>query len=314
MAWSRNRAVRLTVNLLVFGFCGAALLTYLRDIEADLRQVQFQPWWMVAAWVLTWLIVWTGAAAWWLLLRGFRQPVGLAESMHAHLKSAVARYVPGFAWQYIGKAYLTARMGVSPKVVSLLLVWEVLQLVWAGMIVGLLFVPFETLEAWGLGASRPAWVGLGVAMLLAGLLFPILGPKTVLRRLLGNQPVCSRYLLLSFLTILLNWLVLGLAFCLTVLALGFGSLRAYPFFTFTFSSSLVIGLLALPVPNGLGVREAIMAFLLGQVMPVPVAVLASGVSRLEILVGELVSVLASGIFRRLKTQKTGDHAVREEYF
>lgn len=294
---SGNRFVRLVINLLVLGICAAYLLSNYNNIAAELYQVRIQWHWMVLSTLLTFIIVWTGAIAWHLLLLGFNQPVGMIKSCRVHLKSSVAKYIPGYAWSYLGKAYLTRQMGVSPKTISFLLVWEFAELIWSGLALGLLLIPASILKEWGM----PDWFtplvnSIGGILLAVGLVCSLAAQRiftwSPLKRLASGLPILrGGSLALSMLIVIINWLLLGLCLWMTSTSLGYRLEDAYLFMVFSFSISLVMGILAIPVPNGLGVREGIMAYFLGHLMPLPVAVLLAAVSRLQIVAGDLISAL-----------------------
>jgi uncharacterized membrane protein YbhN (UPF0104 family) len=292
LALRNNSLVRLAVNLLVFGFCIYYLAVHTEGMAAQIQQMDFSLGWLAAACAITFVTVWTGAFTWWLLLQGFLPAnVPAVEGLRSHLKSSVAKYIPGFAWSYIGKAYLTQKMGTGSKVISILLMWELVQLILTGLGIGLLLFPAFVMDQWNV----PDW--LGGAFRLTGfllLVLPVAAPLAAERmvgRWLDRQPLRIRYLMAAPLVTIVGWLLLGLALWTTLEAFGYSFPEAYLFYVFTFAISLVLGILVIPVPNGLGIREGMMVTLLSFFIPTPAALLVSAAARLEIVLGDLLSAL-----------------------
>jgi hypothetical protein len=73
-----------------------------------------------------------------------------------------------------------------------------------------------------------------------------------------------------------------------------------PWLVATWVTAYTVGYLSMLTPSGLGVREGVMALLLGQVSPVSVAVVISLVARLWMMAGELVGAGAVLLIRVLR--------------
>jgi hypothetical protein len=87
------------------------------------------------------------------------------------------------------------------------------------------------------------------------------------------------------------WLVYGLAFFLFTRSITFID-PSYIFSFFgIFAGAYIIGLIAVFVPGGLGVREGILAGLLSAFFPFPVAVAIAFGSRIWITAAELLCVV-----------------------
>ncbi len=88
------------------------------------------------------------------------------------------------------------------------------------------------------------------------------------------------------------WRFFGLSYWLLGASLTPLSYARIPLFVFTLSASLIISLLTIFVPGGIGVRESIMVFILGaQFLPAPVAVIIAALSRVVVILSELLSAL-----------------------
>jgi len=297
----RNRYIRWAVNLVVLVFCSVYLLNHLPGIAADLRRVQINGWRLVLAWLLNVMVNGLGAYCWVLLLQGFSQKVDWLDGMRSHLNSSVARYIPGYIWQFVGKAYLTSEMGVPARAINILMVWELVQLLGCGAAIALLFTPAALIIEWGL----PAWahtvlVATGCLLLGLVLIGPWIAVKLLSRSLLNGLILRKRFFFLSGLIIVMNWMLNGVCLWLTAAAFGIAGTETVPFHLFTFSVSMVTGILVIPVPNGLGVREGMMTYLLSHLMPQSLALLIAAVSRMEMVTGEFAFLLFAGFMHRIR--------------
>ena len=117
-----------------------------------------------------------------------------------------------------------------------------------------------------------------------------------------TYPQLLRYLGLY----VVNWLLFGVAlfvFIRSFYPLEFSSIL---YLTGAFSFAGMIGIVAVFAPAGLGVREGILALFLGQVMPVPVALVVSVSSRVWLTVIELGSAGIVSLMIRIRWIDTGD--------
>jgi len=311
----RNRVFRLLINVLVFGFCIVYLLKNFQNIASDMKQVRVNGWWLLLAFSITWIVDWMGGVSWWQLLLGFNQKVSWLESWQAHFKSALVKYVPGFIWQYLGKGYMTREMGVSPLVMSILMVWEFVIMVITGLGIGFVFLPAVLPREWGL----PGWVwylvvavGGIVLFVLQGL--PFAAPWLFNQLNFAGLTLNRKNLFSASLVVAAGWMLHGVALWSTVRAFDADLLRDVSFFVFAFSISLVAGILALPVPNGLGVREGIMIYLISRYLPLSTSLLVATISRLEIETRDFVCELAVAIYRKIRARSGSNKRYPENYY
>jgi len=93
------------------------------------------------------------------------------------------------------------------------------------------------------------------------------------------------------------WLCFGMGFYFLINSTTFITVSKIPILAGSFSVSTTVGVMTLFAPGGLGVREGILALLLSNFFPIPLAILLSFLCRIWITVGELVMV---GISTRIK--------------
>lgn len=236
--------------------------------------------------------VW-GGWVWRYLLRRMGVRVQLVPLTRLWFLASLARYVPGKVWQFVGAAQLGARIGLEPipLVTSMLLQMGFVMVAGAAVALPVLLV-----------AEFPS------ALLLAGVLVVVVATAVLavhprfLNRALGlaGRFVPSGVLRwegswrhgLSLLGLhVVSWLVQGLAFVVFAYAILELPADAWPVLIGANALAMVAGMLAFPVPAGLGAREAVLALLLAPYAPLGAAALVAVASRLWIICAELVGAL-----------------------
>lgn len=236
--------------------------------------------------------VW-GGWVWRYLLRRMGVRVELVPLTRLWFLASLARYVPGKVWQFVGAAQLGARIGLEPipLVTSMLLQMGFVMVAGAAVALPVLLV-----------AEFPS------ALLLAGVLVVVVATAVLavhprfLNRALGlaGRFVPSGVLRwegswrhgLSLLGLhVISWLVQGLAFVVFAYAILELPADAWPVLIGANALAMVAGMLAFPVPAGLGAREAVLALLLAPYAPLGAAALVAVASRLWIICAELVGAL-----------------------
>jgi hypothetical protein len=140
---------------------------------------------------------------------------------------------------------------------------------------------------WALGAALVALL-IAIHPKIIGWMVAI--AARVLRRrpfeVTFTYPQLLRYLGLY----VINWLLFGVALYVFIRSFYPLDVSSILFLTGAFSFAGMMGIVAVFAPAGLGVREGILALFLGQVMPVPVALVVSVASRVWLTIVELGSV------------------------
>jgi len=250
---------------------GPALLEALRGANALL---------LVPAVLLAALALLLAFDSWRVLWRSFGVALPLLPGARVFFVSQTGKYVPGSIWPIAAQAAMARRHGLaaSESVVLSLIAMGVsiaVGLAW-GAAVTILALP-GLLPGYG-------WVAAVAVLGLLAVLPPVVTraarlvsrlPRVDASRLDYRLPVALR----SAGAQLGNWLIGGLHLWLVVVALGaepgaalLPSLGAFPL-------AFALGVLLIPFPAGLGVRELVIAVVLAGVVSEPTAALAAVVSR-----------------------------------
>ena len=245
---------------------------------------------------------------WWLTLRVMHVSIPWWTAVEIWFLSQLGRYVPGGVWSYVGRFYL-GRTEMRQDVVITSMVLETGLRVVSEILVFLLTLPF--------------WPNIGfltsfpVIPLLAGVIggVTILHPRIL--QAVGHSPYLQRFgaklesidfstvryrmVLLLLAYYILTVIAVGVAFYMLVGAFYPASPVLLPALTGSLSASVVLGFLVPFAPNGLGVREGLLVFLLSQMIPASVAVILSIATRIWLSVAEGLWIVAIlGLRKALK--------------
>lgn len=285
----------------------------LRDRDETARLLENAQWWWLAAAVPICLIGMSCVGTpWRAILATLGEQRSLGETLRWYFPGQLGKYVPGGIWPVLGRSELAARAGVPRPVAYTSVALSLACTYLAATLTSVFFLAASLLS--GDGAGTGAWALL---LLPAGLV--LLHPKVLTRliataeRLLSRQfPVqVPRYATIVRL-ILLHvpaWVLIGLGTWLVA--------RAFtpdpPFAQIMFAGVLswVVGFVVIPVPGGIGVREA--AFVAAAAVLAPdVAAATAIVSRLCFVAADLLGAGIVVVWPALSgTRRTSPSAPRD---
>jgi glycosyltransferase 2 family protein len=253
---------------------------------------------LAVALVLSALAMTAYGAVWGTTIRatGVEAPPGLLEAFFA---GQLGKYVPGSAWQYVGRAGLATRLGVPVRCAAVSLGLEAV----CSLTAAALFAPFVLAES----AGRAAAIALAVAA--AGAAAVLLahssrGSRMVrgaLEWVAGRTTVSLRALEAATPRYFAVWLVFGGAFWLT--ARGLFDVPASDFLVYTgaYAAAWAVGFLVVVAPGGLGVREAVIVALLRGRLGESEAIVLASASRIAFTLVDLIGGAAA--FALLSTKR-----------
>ncbi len=225
-----------------------------------------------------------------LPLLGARIPFG--KAFYIWFISSLGRYVPGKIWQVASMAYLTKKEGipVETSITSAILA-QVLAFI-PGAALGA--ITLVIVFSYGI-----QWIALAFLIVVIGviLVYPPFLEKSInfIGKRLKRPPVriSGRHhnMLWIMFLYLLGWILYGSAFFLfarSVVTIPIIQMIMYPGI---FTASYLVGLIAIFVPGGLGVREGILTALLSSFFPLSIATAIALASRLWFTLAEIICVL-----------------------
>lgn len=254
------------------------------------------------------------AWVWYLITLRLKIAIPFQETMESWFYSQLGKYLPGKVWLVLGRFYLYGSKGKSKKGIWFALYFEMVIIVVAG---GLIFLAsaasFERVKSYFGGTT--GW------LLLACFLALVLLHPRVLQRILNwvlgrfrleavSLSVSYPDILLILCVGILSWLIGGVGFYLFIRSVSAVTSDQILFLTGALAFSNTLGMIALFAPSGLGVREGSLVYILSGVMPGPVAVIISVLTRIWMTFIEigLIGVIYLFTYARKKGRKRKSYA------
>lgn len=290
--------------LIVAGSLYYLVRTFRSELSAiRLAELRVVPGPLVVSALLTLLCVLLGGAIWQRVLRGLGMRMSLRQCMSTHLLANLGGYVPGYAWKHLGKAYLTRGLGVSGRQASTAVVVEFVGLALTRAAVSASSLSGAWLADRGIAVSDGLLWAIRVAS-WGALLLPLWALGATGHRLRGRwarvwQGVAIRRAELGAALALMcvTWVLYGVGFAALLHAIHPIGPEQFASSVFAASTSFLVSLMVFFVPAGLTVREGVITLALTGVVPGGVAVLAALLSRVVLIICEVVGAIVGACLR-----------------
>jgi len=314
------KILRWAVQIVVVGGIGFFLVrSVVRNWPAVVEgfsSQHFNPWVLVASFFVLSCSIAYMILLWRSILSRLGGRIGFGTAVRIFSISSLGRYLPGKVWQVVGMVYMGKREGVRAEAG----IWAALLAQILHILGGTLFtfsallleqkrLLAPLLERIGVESISLWWMLLPLAVVL-GLLHPrILERLTnLLLKLFKREPVKFKLswpgLMAYFAAYFASWFGFGTAFWLFISAFtGDFALSSWIVVAGGFSAAYIVGLLAIFVPGGLGVREGLLVLFLLGLAGEGMAETLSISQRVWFTAAELTFVAISLIFLRRKNDK-----------
>jgi hypothetical protein len=232
-------------------------------------------------------------ATWRAMLAAWNAYLGFWDAARIWCVSNLGRYVPGKVWQIVAMGKMAADRQISPVAAAGSAILSTVVNIACGMAVAMI-TGWRALQAASRGNA--ALGALVIAIVVAGLaLLPIVMPRLLrlYSRVTGSaiaiEPPPLRAVVIAIVGNSVSWLLYGLAFRLLVVGVVGNASGPFASYVAAYSSSYVLGYLALVVPGGLGVRDGalVSALVALDLMTYPQALLVAVSSRLWLTILEI---------------------------
>ncbi len=208
------------------------------------------------------------------------------------MNGEIIRYIPGNVWSVVGRVAMAPKLGIERVVVFSSMVLETFALIVTAAGLSALML---------IGYPDFLFPGRGALLVIAALLCVLMSFRsishwfvTMVYRIVRKKDrvPATGGLGRSFIWMSLAWLVFATFQVCTVKALGLplNDSTDAVVLAGVFLLSWLVGYLSFITPSGLGVREAVLAFLLAPFMGTGEAILLAVVSRVAMIVIELVAL------------------------
>lgn len=209
------------------------------------------------------------ALGWHRLLGHLGVPVSRFWAIDAYAISQLAKYVPGNIFQFAGRQAIGVAAGIGNGPLAKSTAYELAFLIIGGALFSPLVLPLIV-------ANAPAWLDLtSFVVVMASALW--------LATSVGADFAMAAVFYVAFLA--LSGLVFAAAFGL---AGGSGEFGLHPAIAGAYVLAWLVGLVTPGAPAGIGVREAVLLFLLGGLGGGPVILLAVVIGRAITVLGDLL--------------------------
>lgn len=228
---------------------------------------------MAVATCLYGLVVPVSALAWRKLLRSKPDRLGWQELCGIMGFTQLAKYLPGNVAQHAARSMLAMARGMTFRAFATSVTMETALAALACVVVGVLGMAFAGGNV-ELPPPMAHWLPwLALALVAAMVVAPDLA-RTLLRSV-GNSRI-GKFVshwegdipgraaqIFAFLSYCVNYLVIGLGLYVVASSLGLDARHSYGQLTAVFAISWLAGFIAPGLPAGIGVREGVMAMMLG---------------------------------------------------
>ena len=290
----------------IFVYLSLAFLAYyLYKQQYLVIPKQFNLIWMACSLVALFIGFIANSIQWVALLKSQGLVITYRDSIRTYGMAVFGKYIPGKVWVHIGKGAQIARLYKYPlsKVSEISFFSQLLSL-WSGSVVGLvvlLYIGQHDLVFWTvLGFVIIAALAISTKRIqnfLSAIIFSFTGKRFSFSSLIWFD--FPRVLPLYFIT---NF-AYGAGFFFLSKSLGALDLPVIGMFIFPLAMS--IGVIAIIVPGGLGVREVVISTILVlMIIPEELSNTIAFASRLWFLVGETF-IFSLGLFLQFRSKSMG---------
>lgn len=230
--------------------------------------------------------------------------INITEAIRVHTVSWLLKYIPGQVGTLLSKMAWGSSNEISKKTVASSLLYENIFLASSSVILSIPVIGFSVLRDFG------ADVGLLLPLIMALAVLPLLIPGVlifavnIVFKLLKKKPFDQRHVLAgkqilqNQLLYLVPRIINGIGFVLIVSLFYEPSLFESIQLIGAYALAGIIGILAVFVPSGLGVREAVIIIVAGPIIGADLAAAAAIIARFSASLADVMLAFIYFIIRR----------------
>lgn len=297
----RKPIIKVLITFLIIVFILLYFVSNYHELSFVVREIQPNYSLVFLAIFLSFITVFIGTVTWWLILSwlGYRRK--FVPIVKGYAVAALAKYIPGFVWQYASRSLYLADQKIPTRAIGLAIVLEFLIVTVLGgilscasfLIFGNELIDFPLI-------IKPLIISLMIVLIL----FILFLPKIYLSLTNNNTKfVNSSDEKFYWGAVIINfsgWIILSLAYSLIIDSLGVKTI-SFPTALFLHSTNFFIGNLFLPIPNGLVIREAIIVFLAKDLVSEYMLILSSLLLRMAIFFSEILLAISLLLYSKINS-------------
>lgn len=291
--------IKIILIVIIFYFIGRYFFYNINE----LKQVEFKInyFYFLLAILIFCIFVFSQSLVWYFITIKNKINISLKKSIIAWFYSMLAKYIPGKLFSLLGIAYFYHLENKSEKKVAFCFFLETAcNVISAAFVFLISFIFFKI-------AIFEQYKFLALILMMG--FFILIHPKIlnffidIVSRLIKKEieklSIKYRDILMIVFLYILTWFILGFGFYFlvnSVLPLASNNIL---FLTGAFSLSIIIGLISIFTPGGLGVREGILVILLTAILPYSISVIIALLARIWTTITEVLSVGLVFIYAKL---------------
>lgn len=308
---TRKQLVRGSIGVAVVGIVAYFFWQALSDNWASLQQADLSlGWW--ALWATLLFVLAVGISGWlWgrIVGRLDQQPLGRTEGVRVHFGSWLLKYVPGQAGFVVNKVLWGKKRGTSRILVLISVVYENAFLL-LGSTVPMLAI-LVVARATGDGVPSAVWLTIAAVVPLAVLTHPaifrrvvgLLARRTLKREIPAAYFLSTRHTWRYQLAFLAPRAVNGVGVVFIAVALADASAESWIPLAAAYAIAGAIGIVAVFVPSGLGVRESAFVLFATPYLGLEHAIIVSLAARVLATVADILIAAVYGVLTAIKKRK-----------
>jgi uncharacterized membrane protein YbhN (UPF0104 family) len=237
--------------------------------------------------------------SWQQIMRALGAPITFSQSIWMIATTQIGKYLPGKVWYMVGRVYIGRQARLDGKKLALSMVLEACLLHVTG---GIIFL-ISTLIS---GNYNIGWVIISIILISMALI--ILHPKILGRvanfflRILKKPQIESTLTYPQIIKISVYffglWIGQVIGFYLLVTAIYQIPLYYVPTLAAVYTLAWISGSVAVFAPAGLGVREGVMTLMLSPILPMPLAIAISFITRVWVSIFEILAFFVGVLIQR----------------
>jgi len=302
-----KRLLRGTAGAAVIALVGFFFWKALRDNWDKICEIDLSIGWWTAGTVTLFVLAVAVSGILWgrIMTRLDGCAVPPLEAIRVQFASWLLKYIPGHVGLVVNKLLWAKGRGTSRLLLVLSVVYENAFLLIVSVVPMVpLLLAWQALGGEGLSLSSTVWVGLAVLVPVLVVTHRRVFSLTVnalARRTLGRTVPEKHFLsfgesLLFQAGFLVPRVLNGVGICLIASALSDAGPGSWVPLTAAYALAGALGILAVVVPSGLGVRESVFVFFAAQYMPLEQAIVVSLAARILSTVGDaVIAVVYAGL-------------------
>ncbi|WP_283138500.1 lysylphosphatidylglycerol synthase transmembrane domain-containing protein [Rhizohabitans arisaemae] len=283
-----SRVLRAVLVLIALGFVGYGLARHWGETRAAIAQLS---WWSLAGSAVAFLIgLGCAMLAWREILAGLGSRLPVTVAIRVMFVGQLGKYIPGSVWAFAAMAELGRRHDCPPGRTFTATMISLASTLGCGLGLAAVTLPLTSGDA----ASAYLWVFALIPVILVGLHPKVLTFGLNLALRVARREPIERSLTLAAVVKAAGWNLAALVLYGVHLYLplsdisGESGLNLLALATGAYALAWSIGILAVVVPAGAGIREVAMATVLLPVLPWAQGLVVAIVSRLVVTLADLV--------------------------